>query len=263
MSARIPTVKLTPAEWTTLVMQVVADIGLDAATSALERAIGKDRAQTLIRDKTGPALSKDDNRAIVRELYEIAPGADRTAKIDWAIGVAERTFEDPARRDEVIRYARARVEEDEAAGGSLTAPPAQPVEPEPVDLTRAEWWSKPSENGKNWPIVGKLRITSVNKSTFDIHPKPPLAGPNLVMAYFVLRAGRWVGGGFDGCGETAFEMKRKTWGNARTGIPGRNGPASEAENRAVMKPRSGEQIALCLLSVGTKTRTPAVVITYP
>jgi len=255
--------KLTFLEWTNLILAVVQSLGEDTVTGVMRRALGEERADLLIRDKKGPALSKDDNRAIVRELYEVCPGQTREEKIGWAIAIAQPAFETRERFMEVVRFVRGRVEADEAAGGTMDNPPPKPVAPsEPVDLAAATWWAKRGEVGASWPIVGAVRIDPA-ASTFDIHPEPPLSGPNLVVAYFVERNGEWIGGGFDGCGKAPFTRKRKTWNNVRSGLPGRYGPNREEANRAVVRPKSGEMIAMCLLSVGRRERTASVLVRYP
>ena len=135
------------------------------------------------------------------------------------------------------------------------APPSDPVAG--VDLSRAEWWGKSSELAAAWPVSGDLRVSGIGGSTFDINQATPLSGSGQVIAYFVRRDGRWVGGGFDGCGNDPFTFKRKTWGNAKTGIPGSHKGGDEQKNRDYVKLRDGDAVVLCLLSTGSRTRTPA------
>ncbi len=119
--------KLTFLEWTNLILAVVKSLGEDTVTGVMRRALGEERADLLIRDRKGPRLSKDDNRAIVRELYAVAPGQTREDKISWAIAIAQPAFDSRERFLEVIRFVRERVEADEAAGGTLENPPPRPV----------------------------------------------------------------------------------------------------------------------------------------
>lgn len=126
MSERIPTVKLTFTEWTNIVLLLVTELGEENVKNVLRRALGEERANRLIEEKKGPRLSKDDNRAIVREAWDLIPGADKEAKMDWCILKGRAAFDTDERFLEVVRYSRARVEEDEAAGGTIdNAPPAK------------------------------------------------------------------------------------------------------------------------------------------
>jgi hypothetical protein len=125
----LPTLKLSFVEWTNLVMSVVASLGEDAVKGVIRRAIGPERADKLIEDKKGPALSKDDNRAIIRELYAVVPGATRDDKIAWAIEIGRKAFDTDERFADVLAYVRDRVAADEAAGGTIDNPPPKPPEP--------------------------------------------------------------------------------------------------------------------------------------
>jgi len=145
------------------------------------------------------------------------------------------------------------------------APPAETPKPpyEVVDLTQAEWWGKRQEMGTNFAVVSKLTVTDVNGSTFRLNLDPGIAGRDQVACYFVKRDGRWVGGGFDGCGETQFRSKVKTWGNAKSGIPGRSSPMGESKGRDYVKVRSGDNVALCVISTQARARTEAYVVRFP
>ena len=137
--------------------------------------------------------------------------------------------------------------------------PAEASDPAIVDLSRAEWWGKSSELAAGWPVVGGVRIAAIGGSTFDIVQESgkELQGSYQVVAYFVWRENRWLGGGFDGCGNEPFTTKRKTWGNAKTGIPGKHKGGDEQANRDKVRLRDGDAVVLCLLSTGSRTRTPA------
>jgi hypothetical protein len=112
------------------VLAVVREFGSDEVKAALRRAIGEDRENKLIGEKAGPALSKDDNRAIIREVYHMAPGESEDAKMVWAMETFEPCFETRERYLEVLQFVRARVEADKAQGGTIDAPPVPKPEPE-------------------------------------------------------------------------------------------------------------------------------------
>lgn len=116
------TTKLTKAEWTSLIMAVVGELGVDPVRAAVERALGKERTDALADRKERIAVSKEDTRRIVRELYPVIPGVDRDAKIDWVLGIMITAFPDAVRRKEIVAYAMDRVASYEAAGGTLDAP---------------------------------------------------------------------------------------------------------------------------------------------
>jgi len=132
MSERIPTLKLTMTEWTNLVMSVVQSLGEERVKDILRRALGVEAADLLIEKKSGPKLTKEDNRRIIRELYnDPLTGPTRDAKIAWAMQIGRRAFESDERFSEVLKFVNARVAEDEAAGGTIDNPPPKP-EPAPV-----------------------------------------------------------------------------------------------------------------------------------
>ena len=115
----LPTVKLSLAEWTSLITALVLEIGEDAARAVMVEALGEERASKLIVERSGEALSKKDNHAIVRALYPRIPGSTRTQKEDWLIEKGRAAFGNDDRFLEVLAFVRDRVEAFEAAGGSL------------------------------------------------------------------------------------------------------------------------------------------------
>jgi hypothetical protein len=107
---RPATVKLTRAEWTSLILAVVLELGIDTAKTILRNALGEERANLLIEQQSGPRLSKEDNRAIIRELYPHAPGETREEKIEWAIATGVSVFGNTDRFAEILAYVQHRVE---------------------------------------------------------------------------------------------------------------------------------------------------------
>lgn len=103
------TVKLTRAEWTSIILSVVMDIGVENARTILRKALGTERADDLIERQEGPRLSREDNRAIIRELYPYAPGDTRGQKIQWAMDHGLKAFGDTDRFSEILAYVEDRV----------------------------------------------------------------------------------------------------------------------------------------------------------
>ena len=143
---RPPTVKLSRDEWVNLVTTAVMEIGEEPIREAVRLALGPERADKLIEDKEGPRLSKRDNHAIIRAVYPLIPGDTRQDKIDWLIDKAAPCFIDENRFFEVLSYVRHRVEEFEAAGGSIDHYP----DPPPVQTTITG-----KERGFIWKPVGE------------------------------------------------------------------------------------------------------------
>ena len=118
---------LTRAEWINLITAVVLEIGEENAKGILRRAIGEERANLLIEKQEGPRLSKDDNRAIVKELYTYIPGETREEKTAWSIRLGKQVFGDAERFSEILNYVEHRVTEHEEAGGTIDKMPPKPA----------------------------------------------------------------------------------------------------------------------------------------
>lgn len=168
---RPPTVKLSRDEWVNLVTTAVIEIGEEPIREAVRLALGPERADKLIENKEGPALSKRDNHAVIRAVYPLIPGDTRQAKIDWLIDKAAPCFIDENRFFEVVSYVRHRVEEFEAAGGTIEHYPDPPAEPEiPKTITGSErgfLWKPIGENSKKLRVLlppqftGKVDLKAV------------------------------------------------------------------------------------------------------
>lgn len=216
MSERIPTVKLTFTEWTNIVLLLVTELGEENVKNVLRRALGEERANRLIEEKKGPRLSKEDNRAIIREAYDLIPGETREAKIDWCIAKGRTAFESDERDAlesekrflEVVRYARARVEEDEAAGGTLDNPPPKPAGAEELteEFLRNANWLRTDPAGRDAKVTKQLRKVNWVGGTnhnFDMDPindwpeSRVVGGCYGVCCLFIQRGGRWEGGKYD------------------------------------------------------------------
>lgn len=176
---RPPTVKLSRDEWVNLFTTAVIEIGEEPIREAVRLALGPERADKLIDDKEGPALSKRDNHAVIRAVYPLIPGkiesdptkATREDKIEWIIDKAAPCFIDENRFFEVVSYVRHRVEEFEAAGGTIEHYPDPPTEPEiPKTITGNEGgflWKPIGENSKKLRVLlppqftGKVDLKAV------------------------------------------------------------------------------------------------------
>lgn len=143
---RPATLKLTRDEWINVTMAALELLGEEPLRLALQAAVGTERADKLIVDKEGPRFSKRDNHALVREVYKLIPGATRLDKIDRAIAEAAPCFATEERLLEVVQFCRQRVEEFEAAGGSLDVFPDPPA---PTTTLTGE------EPGFLWKPVGE------------------------------------------------------------------------------------------------------------
>ena len=140
---------LKRAEWVNLITAVVLEIGEENAKGILRRAIGDERANLLIEKQEGPRLSKDDNRAIVKEMYDYVPGSTREEKVEWAIRIGKQVFGSGERFSEILDYVEHRVAEHEEAGGTIDKMPTQPDAPITITGTQLGFvWKPVSEHGR-------------------------------------------------------------------------------------------------------------------
>jgi hypothetical protein len=139
----------------------------------------------------------------------------------------------------------------------------EPVQPPSVDEpSPIEWWSA-LDGIEAWPAVGTLAVSDLGSSTGRFIPSPALSG-TCWLCWFVKRDGRWVGGEIDGINSTG---QVKTISNAVSKdkggpLPGRYGPNDEATDRKYLRATKGEQVAFCLASSTTKTRTALTLATW-
>ena len=185
---RPPTVKLSRDEWVNLVTTAVMEIGEEPIREAARLALGPERADKLIEDKEGPRLSKRDNHAIIRAVYPLVPGkaeadpskATREDKIEWLIDKAAPCFIDENRFFEVLSYVRHRVEEFEAAGGSIDHypdPPPAPGEVNPADYRGGFLWKPVADSGGKLVVLLPARATGhTAKDTALWHDNKRLEG---------------------------------------------------------------------------------------
>ena len=142
---RPATVKLSVAEWTSIVLAVVQDIGRDKSEFILANAIGEERTKALI-NREGVRITKDDTRQIVAHLYPHIPGLTRHEKKQYVIDRGREVFADDDRFLEVLAFVRQRIEEYEDAGGTINEYP-EPDQPKGARVNRGgDGLYKPSSN---------------------------------------------------------------------------------------------------------------------
>lgn len=162
---RLATVRLERHEWVNIVTVAQTEIGEAPLKAAFIAALGEERAAAYIEQQAGEPFTKQDTHALVRQLYPLVPGDTREAKTDWVIAQAKRCFvkveggvavPDEARIAQVINYALDRVEEFEAAGGTLEKFPEPPPPPEPPasEFPDGVKWLYPDVSA--WPATATL-----------------------------------------------------------------------------------------------------------
>jgi len=177
MNDRPATVKLTASEWETLILSIIDTVGLKNVYDALYVSLGTEKAEALILQRQPVPVSKAETAAMIRGVYPFIPGNSREEKIDFAIvAVGRKTFPDPARFAEVIRFARQRVEEYESAP---PAPPVDPVPPTPpappvgpideLDISNVIEASSGNRIAEEKiPIVHELKSVSVSRGLVNL-----------------------------------------------------------------------------------------------
>jgi hypothetical protein len=166
MSDVTKTVKLTRQEWIALVMNVIASIGRGAVENIIISALGEERGRILIDEQQGPALSKADNRRIIQELYKVAPGDTRDAKITWAIKIAQATFLNADRFAEVFAYVYSRVSVTDLA--DPVSSDAGAANPDVADAADVFLW-EPREDSVFIRIPRSLPFWQFTLSTLSPH----------------------------------------------------------------------------------------------
>lgn len=244
--------KPSPEEWRAMLIEAALSGYLDDLQASAVVALGQERADGLIVRHERTRVTKDEVRSFVQSFLPRIRGADIAAKKNEMAGVLIRAL-GADRAAEVVAYATQRLSEYEESGGTIEALPPTVEVPDLFDLSKAEWWCKPGERGAHWPVVGTCKVDNVSGSTFRI--TSDVRGGENFCAYFVERDGRLIGGGFDGMGDKSSATK--TWGNAKSGIPGRYGPGSESADREKVRLRKGDKVVLCVGSANSKTRSPA------
>jgi hypothetical protein len=161
-------VKLTRAEWIALALALIADLGRDVVEGVILAAIGEERGRVLIDKQEGPALSKQDNRRIIQELYKVAPGTKLDDKLTWAISIGQRAFPDAARFAQITAYVYARV-----SPADLADPP--PVVDDPIVESDAFLW-EPGPDSVRVRIPRSLPHWRFGLGTLATHHD--LYGPN-------------------------------------------------------------------------------------
>lgn len=144
-----------------------------------------------------------------------------------------------------------------ASAGDALDQPGPVDEPGPV-----EWWS--GQDGiASWPVVGTLKVSDLGESTGRFVPSPALSG-TCWLCWFAFRGGRWVGGEIDGINgsgqvKTILNAVSEDKGGP---LPGRYGPNDEATDRKYLRAQPGEEVAFCLASSSSRTRTALVKATW-
>jgi hypothetical protein len=257
---RPPTVKLSIAEWTNVVTTVVMEIGEATAIAVLQAAIGKDRADVLVKEHKGPALTKQDNHAIIRELYPHIPGlavtdaklATRADKISWIISRARAAFSTDERFNEVLTYVEHRVHEFETAGGTIDKFPDPPVDAEQAEWDNIKWYTSKGPSCKGAKKV--MNITAAitdngSKVSFSWDSYPWKGGGNELAHFLVWNGNNWEGGKFDWIRDGGQQIKLLN--NLRSGY----------NNHKV--PKAGTPVAFAWTNERGSQRSNMVKLTWP
>lgn len=126
-------IKLTVAEGLALVNALETNIGTVPLAAALVAALGPAKAATLITERKGVRLTKEEIVALVKEIYPLVPGSTVKDKLIWIVRMAEPAFDTQERYLAVIRYVKERIklfaagqEYDPGAGGTTPAATDRP-----------------------------------------------------------------------------------------------------------------------------------------
>ena len=258
-SDRLPTVKLTRPEWINLINTLAGAVGENELRAAFARAIGEDAVREYTENHDGPPPDKKPTWAIIRELYGIVPGSDRAEKIASLIAILQPAFESPERFSEVVAYARARVEEFEASGGSVDHFPEPPPPEDPpsddIDLSAARWHGPNGGRAAVTESLENLKIDShkisytLSKGTEGWQPhNAAQKNCNQYACFFVLRDGLFQGGKFDW---STYSRKTRELKNIRGGYTGG------------IVPNSGETVWFCFMDLNGKNRTNCQAVQWP
>ena len=204
MKSRPDTVKLERHEWVNLVTAVVTKIGKGTAKGILRNALGEERANLLIEHQEGPRLSKDDNRAIIEELYPHIPVESRAAKKLWVLNIGKEVFGDTERFSEILDYVEHRVTEHEEAGGTIDHMPPTP-DAEDEAFFRDLNWLRNDPSGRDAKVTRDLQLRNLSASQVVVDlpdisgwPDGPWgADTKAIMCAAVERDGAWYGGKFE------------------------------------------------------------------
>ena len=280
VTARPATVKLTRDEWTGLIMAVVAQVGIAPARSAVEAAIGPDRAAALLDRKEATQISKADTIKLVRAWWPIIPGGDREAKIQWLLATGRQVFVDDDRFAEVVGYVRHRVEEHETANGEFdpTAPIAPPPAPAPEPPGPMQYADEIPLSGvkfvghdiRDWPAVYDLDVSVAGgKVTMRQALTKELPGKDALGNGTPLSGNAWVianvGGGWHAATWEWFKVGQ-TVKNAKA-VAGDH--VKKAPFPALWRPARGETIYLAVSGLARnrhrngKVRTPFKKVVWP
>ena len=121
-------IKLTVAEGLALVNALATGIGTVPLAAAIVAALGPEKAATLITERKGVRLTKEEVVELVKAVYPLIPGATTKDKLIWVVRTAEPAFATQERYLEVIRYVKERIklfaaglEYEPGAGGTAPA----------------------------------------------------------------------------------------------------------------------------------------------
>ena len=267
----LPTVKLTLPEWTSLITALVLEIGETNARQIMVNALGEARATKLIEDRAGPALSKQDNHALVRELYTFIPSATRADKITWLIAKGRTAFATDARFAEVVAFVRDRVEAFEAAGGTLetnvdpVTPPAPPPPPE-SDIPAGTQFLHTNVSG--WAVTAKLEASVSGGQIRMPYDKarawPAVDGCNANPWAIIQIGGQWYA--------ATFEYFKHGQTSKPVGVLDRSGGKGDHFKRPPLSswtPKHGERFGLMVSGLArasarnVKERSQVVMVVWP
>ena len=115
--------KLTVPEALALIASIQEHVGYAGTVAALVEALGVEKAAALIRRQEGVKLTKADNLAIIKAVYQRFPGDTARDKLELALKEAREAFPKAARFKEALAYVMAKVDEF-IENGVLSTPSA-------------------------------------------------------------------------------------------------------------------------------------------
>lgn len=162
-------IKLTVAEGLALIDAIERELGTVPLTAALIMALGPVKATTLITERKGVRLTKEEVVALVKAIYPLVPGATVKDKLVWIVRMAKPAFATQERYLAVIRYVKERIKlfaaGQEYDGGTSPGVPAPGGVPSWDACTRASCW-----NGSNaQQRMMNMLSTGMPESTFDLY----------------------------------------------------------------------------------------------
>jgi hypothetical protein len=216
--SRIPTLKLTQAEWLALALAVVKDIGEQPVRDVMMEVLGGERYNRLVVEKQSTRTTKAENHAMIRGIYPFIPGKTRAEKEAYLIALGAKVFKDKARFADVLAYVKSRVTEHEDAGGTIDELP--PKDAHIVDLV-SQWFGGVRMSGATLDPAYVLTVSRDGRS-WSAMPSDWTASSGMLLEAICAAAyqrpdGTWVGGKYEWLPKPP---RTRGWGNIRNGYGG-------------------------------------------